>query len=88
MTQALQGGIFLGYMECAGSAYILDLYPKLNQVRSASVFMEYLRAPKPENTYVRFSASKVGRRVVNLDIIAFQLGRGDVAKASVRYIIE
>lgn len=87
ITKALQGGIFLGYMECAGAAYILDLHPELEQVKSVSVFMEYLRAPKPQDTFTRFSASKVGNRVINLDITAFQLNRGDVAKASVRYLI-
>lgn len=88
MTRALQGGIFLGFLECAGSAYVLDLYPELNQISSASFFMEYLKAPKPQDTFASVKASKVGRRVVNVDISAFQLGRGEVAKASGRYLIK
>lgn len=88
MIRALQGGIFLGFLECAGSAYVLDLYPQLNQITSASFFMEFLKAPKPQDTFAAVKASKVGRRVVNVDISAFQLGRGEVAKASGRYLIK
>jgi acyl-coenzyme A thioesterase PaaI-like protein len=87
VTRALQGGIFLGFMECAGSVYLLDIYPELKQCVSASFFMEYLKAPKPKETYARISASKIGRRVVNIDIEAFQLERGIVAKASGRYLV-
>jgi acyl-coenzyme A thioesterase PaaI-like protein len=87
MTRALQGGVFLGFLECAGSAFILDFYPQLKQIGSASFFMEYLKAPKPEDTYASFKASKIGRRIVNIDISAFQTGRGEVAKASGRYLI-
>jgi acyl-coenzyme A thioesterase PaaI-like protein len=87
ITKALQGGIFLGFLECAGSAYLLDLYPDLKQSVSASFFMEYLKAPKPQDTFAKVSASKIGRRVVNIDLEAFQEGRGVVAKASGRYLV-
>lgn len=87
ITKALQGGIFLGFLECAGSVFLLDIYPELKQSVSASFFMEYLKAPKPEDTYVKVSASKIGRRIVNIDLEAFQLNRGVVAKASGRYLV-
>ncbi len=87
MTRALQGGIFLGFLECAGSAYLLDIYPELKQCNSASFFMEFLSAPKDVDTFAKVTASKVGRRVVNLDIEAFQLGRNTIAKASGRYLV-
>lgn len=87
ITRALQGGIFLGFLECAGSVFLLDIYPELQQSVSASFFMEYLKAPKPEDTFAKVSASKIGRRVVNIDIEAFQLNRGIVAKASGRYLV-
>ena len=87
VTKALQGGIFLGFLECAGSTYLLDIYPDLKQSVSVSFFMEYLRAPKPQDTFAKVSASKIGRRVVNIDLEAFQEGRGIVAKASGRYLV-
>lgn len=87
ITKALQGGIFLGFLECAGSVFLLDIYPELKQSVSASFFMEYLKAPKPEDTFAKVSASKIGRRIVNIDIEAFQLNRGIVAKASGRYLV-
>lgn len=87
LTRALQGGIFLGFLETAGSAYLFDLYPSLQQSKSASFFMEYLKAPKPQDTFARVTSSKIGRRVVNIDIEAFQTDRGVIAKASGRYLV-
>lgn len=87
ISRALQGGIFLGFLECAGSTYLLDIYPDLKQCGSASFFMEFLSAPKPVDTFAKVTASKVGRRIVNIDIEAFQPGRSIIAKASGRYLI-
>jgi len=86
-TKALQGGIFLGFLESVGSVYLLDIYPDLKQSVSASFFMEYLKAPKPQDTFAKVTASKIGRRIVNIDIEAFQLDRGIIAKASGRYLV-
>jgi uncharacterized protein (TIGR00369 family) len=75
MLPALHGGVIGAFMEMTALAQ-LSLTQPLNRVpKTIDITVEYLRSAGPKDTYARAILRKVGRRVANVQVEAWQDSR-------------
>jgi len=69
---ALHGGATGGFLECAGLFYLLWKVDTKTLPKTIDFNIDYLRTGQPRDTYANVVMVKLGRRVANLRIEAWQ----------------
>lgn len=79
--QALHGGVLGAFMEMTALAQLAlsDDMPRLP--KPVDVTIEYLKTGRPLTTYARAELRKVGRRIANVHVEAWQDQRGEPVAA-------
>jgi acyl-coenzyme A thioesterase PaaI-like protein len=73
---ALHGGVIGAFMEMTALAQLLVFESLKRQPRPVDVSIDYLRSGRPLDTYARALIKKVGRRIANVQVEAWQEARG------------
>jgi uncharacterized protein (TIGR00369 family) len=76
MLPALHGGVIGAFMEMTALAQLSLVQPGRRVPKTIDVTIEYLRSAGPKDTYARAVLRKVGRRVANVQVEAWQDTRG------------
>jgi uncharacterized protein (TIGR00369 family) len=69
---ALHGGVVGGFLELAALAELAASAPDGHAPRTVDITIDYLRPAKAATTYARAEVIKRGRRVVNVQVTAWQ----------------
>ncbi len=72
MLPALHGGVLGAMMEVTAIAQLMVAQPLVSQPKTIDVSIEYLRSGRPLTTYARARLNKVGRRIANVHVEAWQ----------------
>ena len=72
---AIHGGVLGAFMEMTALAQLLLTEGQARQPRVIDVSIEYLRSGRPLTTYARAEIKKVGRRIANVHVEAWQDNR-------------
>ncbi len=73
---ALHGGAIGGFLEMTALAQLALVEPHGLFPKTIGVTVEYLRPGRPVDTYARAELRKIGRRVANVHVEAWQDERG------------
>ncbi|MDG2521233.1 PaaI family thioesterase [Caulobacter segnis] len=76
MLPALHGGVLGAMMEVTAIAQLMVAQPLVSQPKTIDVSIEYLRSGRPLTTYARAKLNKIGRRIANVHVEAWQEQRG------------
>lgn len=69
---ALHGGVLGAFMEMTAVAQIALLKKAARQPRTIGVTVEYLRSGRPVATFARAQIKRLGRRIANVEVEAWQ----------------
>ncbi|HRD47493.1 MAG TPA: PaaI family thioesterase [Caulobacter sp.] len=69
---AIHGGVLGAFMEMTALAQLLLTEGQARQPRVIDVSIEYLRSGRPLTTFARAEIKKVGRRIANVHVEAWQ----------------
>jgi uncharacterized protein (TIGR00369 family) len=72
MLPAIHGGVLGAFMEMTALAQLSVAETLSRQPRTIDVSIEYLRSGRPLTTYARAQIKKVGRRIANVHVEAWQ----------------
>ena len=72
LLPALHGGVIGGFMELTAVIQLSIVQPQVKLPKPIDVTVEYLRSGKPLTTYARAVVKKVGRRIANVHVEAWQ----------------
>lgn len=72
MLPALHGGAVGGFLECAGILHLLWSTDAQAIPKTIGVNIDFLLSSRPQDTYARTHVVKLGKRVTNLRIEAWQ----------------
>ena len=75
MIPALHGGVIGAFMEMTALAQLSIAEPAKRVPKTIDITIEYLRPARPVETYARATLRKVGRRVANVQVEAWQESR-------------
>jgi uncharacterized protein (TIGR00369 family) len=75
MLPAIHGGVIGAFLEMTALANISLTQPGNRVPKTIDVTIEYLRSAGPHDTYARAILRKVGRRVANVQVEAWQESR-------------
>src|SRR5260221_105280 len=75
MIPALHGGVIGAFMEMTALAQLSVSEPLRHQPRTIDVTIEYLRPGRAMATYARADVRKVGKRIANVQVEAWQDAR-------------
>jgi len=75
MLPALHGGVIGAFMEMTALAQLSLAQPGGRVPKTIDVTIEYLRSARAQDTYARAVLRKVGRRVANVQVEAWQDSR-------------
>ena len=81
----LHGGTVAGLMEITATAALLVALPRdapLPALKPVSVTVDYLRAGAPQATYAAATINRLGRRIANLRVAAWQDDRNQPIAAA------
>jgi acyl-coenzyme A thioesterase PaaI-like protein len=76
MLPALHGGVIGAFMEMTAVLQLSIAEAQRRQPRPVDVSIDYLRSGRPVDTYARALIKKVGRRIANVQVEAWQESRG------------
>lgn len=74
---ALHGGVIGAFMELTAIAQLSIAEPLARLPRTVDVNVDYLRSGRPVDTYARAMIKRVGRRIANVQVEAWQEARGN-----------
>ena len=74
-TPALHGGVLSAFMEMTALAQIARVQGVSRTPKTIDLGLEYLRPGRPVETYARAELRKVGRRIANVHVDAWQESR-------------
>ncbi|MGH6986931.1 MAG: PaaI family thioesterase [Caulobacteraceae bacterium] len=69
---ALHGGVLGAFLEMTALAQLMVLEPVRRQPRTIDVTIEYLRPGRPMSTWAKADVRKIGRRIANVHVEAWQ----------------
>ena len=69
---ALHGGVIGAIMELSALSELTLVHPRNTPHQTIDVTIEYLRPGRPQTTYVAAHLKKVGRRIANIQVEAWQ----------------
>ncbi len=72
MIPALHGGVVGAFLEMTALAQLAVSAPQRRQPKTIDVTIEYLRPARALTTYARADLRKVGRRIANVQVVAWQ----------------
>jgi uncharacterized protein (TIGR00369 family) len=72
---ALHGGVIGAFMEATALLQLSIAESLMRQPRPVDVSIDYLRSGRPQDTYARALIKKVGRRIANVQVEAWQEAR-------------
>jgi acyl-coenzyme A thioesterase PaaI-like protein len=76
MARALHGGSVAALLEFTATCKLLSLDTRAPEPgplpKIINITVEYLRGGRPEDTYARATVTRQGRRVANVNVIAYQ----------------
>jgi acyl-coenzyme A thioesterase PaaI-like protein len=75
MLPALHGGVIGAFMEMTALGQLLIVEKLMRQPRPVDVSIDYLRSGRPVDTFARALIKKVGRRIANVQVEAWQDAR-------------
>lgn len=75
MLPALHGGVIGGFLELTALAQLSLAQPTSRVPKTIDITIEYLRSGRAQDTYARAILRKVGRRVANVQVEAWQDSR-------------
>jgi len=75
MLPALHGGVIGAFMEMTALGQLLIVEKLMRQPRPVDVSIDYLRSGRPADTFARALIKKVGRRIANVQVEAWQDSR-------------
>lgn len=75
MLPALHGGAIGAFMELTALAQLSLAQPSQRVPKTVDITIEYLRSGRAQDTYARAILRKVGRRVANVQVEAWQDSR-------------
>jgi uncharacterized protein (TIGR00369 family) len=75
MLPALHGGVIGAFLEMTAVAQLALVEPAQRVPKTIDITIEYLRSGRPQDTYARAILRKVGRRVANVQVEAWQDSR-------------
>ena len=75
LIPALHGGVVGGFLELAALAELAAAAPDGHAPRTVDITIDYLRPAKAVTTYARAEVIKRGRRVLNVQVTAWQDAR-------------
>ena len=86
---AIHGGVLGAFMEMTALAQLLVTEGQARQPRVIDVSIEYLRSGRPLTTYARAEIKKVGRRIANVHVEAWQEQRAQpIAALRAHFLLE
>ena len=74
---ALHGGVIGAFMEMTALLQLAVAQGGARQPRPIDVTVEYLRSGRPKTTFARASIKRVGRRIANVQVEAWQDARAN-----------
>jgi uncharacterized protein (TIGR00369 family) len=77
MLPALHGGVVGAMMELTAVAQIFLTQGTGKIPKTIDISIDYLRSGRPIDTFARAHVTKLGRRIANVRVEAWQLDRGD-----------
>ena len=77
MLPAIHGGVLGAFMEMTALAQLSVAEPLKHQPRTIDISIEYLRSGRPLTTFARAKIIKVGRRIANVHVEAWQEQRAN-----------
>ena len=72
---ALHGGVLGAFMEMTALMWLAHNQPADRQPRTIDITIEYLRPGRPRATWARADIRKIGRRIANVQVEAWQEAR-------------
>lgn len=72
---ALHGGVIGAFLEMTALCQLIVLEPLRRQPRTIDVTIEYLRPGRAQTTFARADVRKIGRRIANVHVEAWQDAR-------------
>jgi uncharacterized protein (TIGR00369 family) len=75
MLPALHGGVIGAFLEMTALAQLSLAQPAGRIPKTIDVTIEYLRSARAQDTYARATLRKIGRRVANVQVEAWQESR-------------
>ncbi len=72
MLPALHGGVLGAFLEMTAICQLVVREPLRRQPKTIDVTIEYLRPGRAQTTYARADVRKVGRRIANVHVEAWQ----------------
>ncbi len=75
MLPALHGGVVGAFLEITALAQLGLVHPSGRLAKTIDVHIDYLRSARAQETYGRAILRKVGRRVANVQVEAWQDSR-------------
>jgi uncharacterized protein (TIGR00369 family) len=78
MIPALHGGVIGAFLEMTALAQLSLTQPARRVPKTIDITVEYLRPGKAQETYARAILRKVGRRVANVQVEAWQDSRAQL----------
>jgi uncharacterized protein (TIGR00369 family) len=77
MLPALHGGVVAAMMELTAVAQIYLAQGAQRIPKTIDISIDYLRSGRPVDTYARARVTKLGRRIANVRVEAWQYDRAD-----------
>jgi uncharacterized protein (TIGR00369 family) len=81
MIPALHGGVIGAFLEMTALCQLAVREPLRRQPKTIDVTIEYLRPGRAQTTYARADVRKIGRRIANVHVEAWQDHRGSPVAA-------
>lgn len=78
---ALHGGVIGAFLEMTALLQLAVREPQRRQPRTIDVTIEYLRPGRAQTTYARADVRKIGRRIANVHVEAWQEHRASPVAA-------
>jgi uncharacterized protein (TIGR00369 family) len=77
MLPALHGGAVGAFMELTAVASLSVRQRQVRLPKTIDITMDYLRSGRPVDTFARAHVTKLGRRIANVTVEAWQYDRAD-----------
>jgi uncharacterized protein (TIGR00369 family) len=85
----IHGGAIAGLLECTAWVFVLDALPEGATIKPVSVTVDYLRGATHAETYAAAEIVRLGRRIANVLVTAWQDDRAKpIATANLKMMIE
>ncbi|GLP96449.1 PaaI family thioesterase [Paraferrimonas sedimenticola] len=86
---ALHGGVISGFMEMSAMIHLMLAMQTTKVPKIVDISIDYIRAGYHRDSYVRCQITRQGRRVANVNVVAWQANRKQpIATARAHFLID